>query len=80
VNLALTLLNAGIDLLSFAGILFSIYPPLFAALLAYSLGGTGISLFLGKVGLQGGSSGREQRGDHNRDPITKRTERLGLVR
>jgi ABC-type uncharacterized transport system fused permease/ATPase subunit len=50
INLSLTLLNAAIDLISFAGILFSIYPPLFAALLAYSIGGTGLSLWLGRVG------------------------------
>lgn len=50
VNLSLTLLNAGLDLLSFSGILFSIYPPLFAALVAYSVTGTAFSLWLGKVG------------------------------
>jgi ABC-type uncharacterized transport system fused permease/ATPase subunit len=54
INLSLTLLNAAIDLISFAGILFSIYPPLFAALLAYSIGGTGLSLWLGRVGGEGG--------------------------
>ena len=49
----MTLLNAGIDLISFSGILYSIYPPLFAALLVYSIGGTGASLYLGRslVGL-----------------------------
>lgn len=51
--LSLTLLNALIDLVSFSGILYSIYPPLFAALLIYSLGGTAASVALGKVG-QGG--------------------------
>ncbi|GIL71843.1 hypothetical protein Vretifemale_2313 [Volvox reticuliferus] len=47
-GLALTLLNAGIDLVSFSGILFSIYPPLFAALILYSVGGTAASVALGK--------------------------------
>ena len=44
---------AGVDLISFSGILYSIYPPLFLALLVYSIGGTGTSLFLGRklVGL-----------------------------
>ena len=52
-GLSMTLLNAGIDLISFSGILYSIYPPLFAALLVYSIGGTGASLYLGRslVGL-----------------------------
>ena len=47
------LLLAGVDLVSFSGILYSIYPPLFLALLVYSIGGTGTSLFLGRklVGL-----------------------------
>lgn len=46
-------LLAGVDLVSFSGILYSIYPPLFLALLVYSIGGTGTSLFLGRklVGL-----------------------------
>jgi ABC-type uncharacterized transport system fused permease/ATPase subunit len=50
---SMTLLNAGIDLISFSGILYSIYPPLFVALLVYSLGGTATSVFLGRklVGL-----------------------------
>ena len=47
--LFLTLLNSATDLLSFAGILFTIYPPLFAVLLAYSIGGTAASITLGKV-------------------------------
>lgn len=51
--LSLTLLNALIDLVSFSGILYSIYPPLFAALLIYSLGGTAASVALGKVGKRG---------------------------
>ena len=49
----MTILNAVIDLVSFSEILYSIYPPLFAALLVYSIGGTGATLFLGRklVGL-----------------------------
>lgn len=60
-SLALTLLNSLIDLVSFSGILFSIYPPLFGALLAYSLGGTAISVALGKplVGLNFNQEARE---------------------
>lgn len=50
-SLSLTLLNAFIDLISFSGILFSIYPPLFVALILYSLGGTAVSIALGKVRL-----------------------------
>ncbi|CAG9461354.1 unnamed protein product [Pedinophyceae sp. YPF-701] len=51
--LFLVLLNSVTDLVSFSSILFSIYPPLFVALIAYSLGGTGLSLYLGRplVGL-----------------------------
>lgn len=44
----MTLFNAAIDLISFSNILFGIYPPLFGVLLAYSLGGTALSVFLGK--------------------------------
>eukprot|EP00877_Chromochloris_zofingiensis_P002340 jgi/Chrzof1/12106/Cz06g21170.t1 len=47
-SLSLTLLNSLIDLVSFSGILYSIYPPLFGALLAYSIGGTLGSIALGK--------------------------------
>ncbi|KAD4982006.1 hypothetical protein E3N88_18677 [Mikania micrantha] len=47
-SLSLTLFNAVVDLISFSNILFSIYPPLFGVLLVYSLGGTAISVFLGK--------------------------------
>ncbi|GFR42440.1 hypothetical protein Agub_g3347, partial [Astrephomene gubernaculifera] len=47
-SLSLTALNALIDLVSFSGILFAIYPPLFGALLAYALGGTAASVALGK--------------------------------
>lgn len=42
------ILNAIVDLVSFSGILYTIYPPLFLALLVYSVGGTAISLQLGK--------------------------------
>ncbi|KAG6392446.1 hypothetical protein SASPL_146665 [Salvia splendens] len=45
---SLTLFSATVDLISFSNILYSIYPPLFAVLLAYSLGGTAISMFLGR--------------------------------
>ena len=48
-SLSLTLLNALVDLVSFSGILFSIYPPLFIALVTYSIGGTAASVALGKV-------------------------------
>ncbi|GJP30326.1 hypothetical protein CLOM_g740 [Closterium sp. NIES-68] len=50
---SLALVNAVVDLVSFSGILYSIYPPLFGVLLAYSLGGTAISVYLGRelVGL-----------------------------
>ncbi|KAM1032376.1 hypothetical protein ACFX2I_035962 [Malus domestica] len=47
-SFALTLFNAVIDLISFSNILFGIYPPLFVVLLVYSIGGTAISVFLGK--------------------------------
>ncbi|KAJ6817448.1 putative ABC transporter D family member 2, chloroplastic isoform X1 [Iris pallida] len=45
---SLTVFNAAVDLISFSNILFGIYPPLFVVLLVYSLGGTAISVFLGK--------------------------------
>ncbi|RDY04790.1 ABC transporter D family member 2, chloroplastic [Mucuna pruriens] len=50
---SLTLFNAAVDLISFSNILYGIYPPLFVVLLVYSIGGTAISVFLGKglVGL-----------------------------
>ncbi|KAG0606312.1 hypothetical protein M758_9G131200 [Ceratodon purpureus] len=50
---ALALFNATINLISFSGILYGIYPPLFFVLLVYSIGGTAISVLLGKnlVGL-----------------------------
>lgn len=46
---SLTLFNATVDLISFSNILYGIYPPLFVVLLAYSLGGTAISVYLGRV-------------------------------
>jgi ABC-type uncharacterized transport system fused permease/ATPase subunit len=46
---SLALVNAAIDLVSFSGILYTIYPPLFVVLVVYSLGGTAISVALGKV-------------------------------
>ena len=53
ITFSVTLLNAVIDLVSFSEILYSIYPPLFAALLVYSVGGTGLSILIGRplVGL-----------------------------
>ncbi|KAG0462795.1 hypothetical protein HPP92_021271 [Vanilla planifolia] len=45
---SLTLFNAAVDLISFSNILYGIYPPLFVVLVVYSLGGTAISVFLGK--------------------------------
>lgn len=46
---ALALFNATINLISFSGILYGIYPPLFYVLVVYSVGGTAISVALGKV-------------------------------
>lgn len=48
-SFSLTLFNAAVDLISFSNILFGIYPPLFIVLLVYSIGGTAISIFLGRV-------------------------------
>ncbi|CAA2956627.1 ABC transporter D family member 2, chloroplastic [Olea europaea subsp. europaea] len=45
---SLTFFNATVDLITFSNILYGIYPPLFIVLLAYSLGGTAISVFLGR--------------------------------
>ncbi|KAK1322247.1 hypothetical protein QJS10_CPA03g00160 [Acorus calamus] len=45
---SLTLFNAAVDLVSFSNILYGVYPPLFVVLLVYSLGGTAISVYLGK--------------------------------
>ncbi|CAN0901873.1 ABC transporter D family member 2, chloroplastic [Linum grandiflorum] len=47
-SFALTLFNAVVDLISFSNILYGIYPPLFVVLLVYSIGGTAISVYLGK--------------------------------
>ncbi|KAK3025113.1 hypothetical protein RJ639_044353, partial [Escallonia herrerae] len=47
-SFSLTLFNAAVDLISFSNILFGIYPPLFIVLLVYSIGGTAISVFLGR--------------------------------
>jgi len=46
---SLILFNAAVDLISFSNILYGIYPPLFVVLLIYSIGGTSISVFLGRV-------------------------------
>lgn len=48
-SFSLTLFNAAVDLISFSNILYGIYPPLFIVLLVYSITGTAISIFLGKV-------------------------------
>lgn len=52
-SLFLTILTSAIDLASFSAILYSIYPPLFAVLIAYSSTGTALTLNVGKrlVGL-----------------------------
>lgn len=49
----LTLLNSAVDLVSFSGILFGIYKPLFFVLIVYAVGGTAASVALGQklVGL-----------------------------
>ncbi|XVF02162.1 hypothetical protein REPUB_Repub04eG0152200 [Reevesia pubescens] len=47
-SFSLTLFTAAVDLISFSNILYTIYPPLFVVLLLYSIGGTAISIFLGK--------------------------------
>lgn len=48
-SFSLTLFNAAVDLISFSNILYGVYPPLFLVLIIYSIGGTAISVFLGKV-------------------------------
>ncbi|XP_057457779.1 ABC transporter D family member 2, chloroplastic [Lotus japonicus] len=48
ISFSLTLFNAAVDLISFSNILYGIYPPLFVVLLIYSIGGTAISVYLGK--------------------------------
>ena len=45
---SLTILNCVVDLVSFSNILYSIYPPLFGVLIVYAIGGTFISLQIGK--------------------------------
>ncbi|KAL5732037.1 Canalicular multispecific organic anion transporter 1 [Ranunculus cassubicifolius] len=47
-SFSLTFFNAAIDLISFSNILYGIYPPLFVILLVYSIGGTAISVYLGR--------------------------------
>ncbi|KAM1350398.1 hypothetical protein ACFX2F_004356 [Malus domestica] len=47
-SFSLTIFDVVIDLISFSNILFSIYPPLFVVLFVYSIGGTAVSIFLGK--------------------------------
>ena len=44
----IVLLNAAIDLISFASILYSIYPPLFIDIILYAAVGTAVSVFIGK--------------------------------
>lgn len=48
-SFSLIFFNAAVDLISFSNILFGIYPPLFLVLITYSLVGTALSVFLGKV-------------------------------
>lgn len=48
-SFSLTFFNAAVDLISFSNILYGIYPPLFVVLLLYSIGGTVISVLLGRV-------------------------------
>lgn len=52
-SFSLALFNSTVDLISFSNILYGIYPPLFVILLLYSIGGTAISVFLGKVNFFG---------------------------
>ncbi|KAI4321904.1 hypothetical protein MLD38_035231 [Melastoma candidum] len=47
-SFSLTFFNAAVDLISFSNILYGIYPPLFVVLLLYSIGGTVISVLLGR--------------------------------
>lgn len=60
-GLGFTILNAGIDLVSFSGILLGIYKPLVGVLFVYSLGGTIVSAKLGQplVGLNFFQEARE---------------------
>ena len=43
-----TIVNSVVDLVSFSNILYTIYPPLFAVLVVYALGGTFLSVQIGK--------------------------------
>ena len=47
-SFSITLLTSVIDLASFSTILFSIYPPLFGAILLYAGFGTGVTTLIGK--------------------------------
>ncbi|KAI3873684.1 hypothetical protein MKW92_047483 [Papaver armeniacum] len=47
-SFSLTLFSTAVDLVSFSNILLRIYPPLFVVLIVYSIGGTAISIFLGR--------------------------------
>ena len=47
-SFALTLLRSAVDLASFAAILYSIYPLLFAVIVAYAGIGTAVTIFLGR--------------------------------
>lgn len=48
-SLLFTVVTSVVDLASFSGILFSIYPPLFVALVVYAVGGTTLSFVIGKA-------------------------------
>jgi ABC-type uncharacterized transport system fused permease/ATPase subunit len=48
-SLAFTFLTSAVDLVSFSGILFTIYPPLFIALSVYAVGGTVTAFYIGRV-------------------------------
>lgn len=48
-GLSFTFLTSIVDLVSFSGILFSIYPPLFIALGVYAVGGTVAAFYIGRV-------------------------------
>jgi ABC-type uncharacterized transport system fused permease/ATPase subunit len=48
IGLAQSVLTSVLDLVSFAGILVSIYPPLFVALFAYAAGGTYVTFRIGR--------------------------------
>ncbi|OVA13940.1 ABC transporter-like [Macleaya cordata] len=47
-SFSLIILRSVLDLLSFSKILYDIYPSLFVVLVVYSVGGTAISLYLGR--------------------------------